>query len=1044
MDDLLREFLTETGESLDTVDVELVHFEQEPNNAKILDNIFRLVHTIKGTCGFLGLPRLEALAHAAETLMGKFRDGMPVTGEAVTIILTTIDRIKQILEDLEQQQQEPTGSDSDLIGELERMVLAAAGAAPAAEPAATPQTSGSLAFQVLERPLRIGEVSLDDLERAFRETAGPDAEAAAAAVEKAAKPGRDKAANGKDDEDKPDKIANQTLRVNVETLEILMTMVSELVLTRNQLLEMVRRHEDSEFKLPLQRLSNVTAELQEGVMQTRMQPIGHAWQALPRIVRDLSAELGKQIDLDMRGAETELDRQVLELIKDPLTHMVRNSADHGLETTSERRALGKSDKGTIRLSAYHEGGHIIIEISDNGRGLNTARIKAKAIASRIVTEAAAAKMTEAQIHKFIFAPGFSTAATVTSVSGRGVGMDVVRTNIDQIGGTIEVRSTPGTGSSFVIKIPLTLAIVSALIVEAGGDRFAIPQLAVIELVRAQNNSEHKIERIKDAPVLRLRDKLLPLIHLKTLLKIGDGADAEPENGFIVVTQVGSQTFGIVVDGVFHTEEIVVKPMSTRLRHITMFSGNTILGDGSVIMIIDPNGIAKAVGGTASQHAVAEEGGPQRHSSTDEMTSLLIFRAGSNQPKAVPLSLITRLEELDTKKVEMSNGRPLIQYRGQLMPLIRVNDDVKIRTEGTQPLLVFSDEGRSMGLVVDAIVDIVEDRLNIEVPSDTPGVLRVCGDQGPRDRDHRRRPLPAAGVRGLADPHREADQGKGPHHPVRRRLGLLPQHAHAGAALRRLRGHHGAGRRGCVGGPQERRADRHDRHRYRDARHDRVRARPSRAQRRAHRQASDHRAVGPDHRGGDRARPPGRFPRLRRQVRPSGPDRGAQGASRDHGRGGMRGSGMSNDNHNGNFIEYVTVMIGGQLFGLPISQVQDVFMLERMARVPLAAAEVAGVLNLRGRIVTAIDMHCRLGLGKRQTDRPAMAVGIEFHGESYGLLIDSVGEVLKLADSNRESVPVNLDPHLARVSAGVHRLEKQLLVVLDVDRIFENGGDAIAA
>jgi two-component system, chemotaxis family, sensor kinase CheA len=734
MDDLLREFLTETGESLDTVDVELVHFEQEPNNAKILDNIFRLVHTIKGTCGFLGLPRLEALAHAAETLMGKFRDGMPVTGNAVTLILSTIDRIKQILDELEKQQHEPAGVDSDLIGELERLVVEAPGtaaapamvAAPVAAPAAAaapapPAAAGSMPFQKLERPLRVGEVGLDELERAFRETAGPDAEAVTAALEaKFAKPEGDKAPAG-DEEKSEGKIANQTLRVNVETLERLMTMVSELVLTRNQLLDIVRRHEDSEFKVPLQRLSSVTAELQEGVMKTRMQPIGNAWQKLPRVVRDLSSELGKQIELDMRGADTELDRQVLELIKDPLTHMVRNSADHGLETPTERRALGKPEKGTIRLAAYHEGGHIIIEITDDGRGLNTARIKAKAIASRLITEAAAAKLTEAQIHKFIFAPGFSTAAAVTSVSGRGVGMDVVRTNIDQIGGTIEVKSTPGEGSSFTIRIPLTLAIVSALIVEVANDRFAIPQLAVVELVRAQSNSEHKIERIKDAPVLRLRDKLLPLIHLQSLLKMNNGAANEPENGFIVVTQVGNQTFGIVVDAVFHTEEIVVKPMSTRLRHISMFSGNTILGDGSVIMIIDPNGIAKTVGGTGGQHT-AEEIDTKQRGSTEEATSLLIFRAGSAQPKAVPLSLVTRLEELDTKKIEMSNGRPLIQYRGQLMPLIRVNDEVKIRTEGTQPLLVFSDEGRSMGLVVDQIMDIVEDRLNIEVPSETPGVL----------------------------------------------------------------------------------------------------------------------------------------------------------------------------------------------------------------------------------------------------------------------------------------------------------------------------------
>src|SRR5438105_691032 len=408
MDDLLREFLTETGESLDTVDNQLVKFEQEPNNAKILDNIFRLVHTIKGTCGFLGLPRLEALAHAGETLMGKFRDGMPVTAEAVTLILSSIDRIKEILSGLETTEAEPEGTDQDLIVKLEELVER--GIKQMSESGVSPQP---------------------------------------------AQPA----------------VAEGTL-------------------------------------VPQQRLSNVTAELQEGVMKTRMQPIGNAWQKLPRIVRDLSGELGKQIELEMHGADTELDRQVLDLIKDPLTHMVRNSADHGLETPAERLASGKGEQGTIRLSAYHEGGHIIICIADNGRGLNTERIKAKALQNGLVSEAELEKMTEAQIHKFIFAPGFSTAATVTSVSGRGVGMDVVRTNIDQIGGTIDIKSVAGAGSSVTIKIPLTLAIVSALIVEAAGDRFAIPQLSVVELVRARANSEHRIERIKDTAVLRLRNKLL--------------------------------------------------------------------------------------------------------------------------------------------------------------------------------------------------------------------------------------------------------------------------------------------------------------------------------------------------------------------------------------------------------------------------------------------------------------------------------------------------------------------------------------------------------
>src|SRR5581483_1223430 len=565
MDDLLREFLTETNESLGVVDVELVRFEQEPNNASILANIFRLVHTIKGTCGFLGLPRLEALAHAAETLMGKFRDGMPVTADAVTLILFTIDRIKEILDELERHHKEPGGSDDDLIGRLQRM----AQNETAGLPLHLPGTVGTLVPQTLERPLRPGEVSLDELERAFRETPGPVP--TAGAKEAAVKPPPGGLAKSEEEKSEP-RITGQTIRVNVDALEQLMTMVSELVLTRNQLLEIGRRHEDSEFKVPLQRLSSVTAELQEGVMKTRMQPVGNAWQKLPRLVRDLAHELGKQIDLEMQGADTELDRQVLDLIKDPLTHMVRNSADHGLESPAERRAAGKPDKGIIRLSAFHEGGYIVIEVADDGRGLCTEKIRSKAIATGLVTEIDAEKMSDAQIQKFIFSPGFTTAANITNVSGRGVGMDVVRNNIDQIGGMIDVKSIAGKGTSFTIKIPLTLAIVAALIVEAGEHRFAIPQLSVIELVRAGSNSEHRIERIKDAAVLRLRNKLLPLVLLTDLLNIGQGKPRSPESGFIVVTQVGNETFGIVVDAVFHTEEIVVKPMSSKLRHIGLFSG----------------------------------------------------------------------------------------------------------------------------------------------------------------------------------------------------------------------------------------------------------------------------------------------------------------------------------------------------------------------------------------------------------------------------------------------------------------------------------------
>ena len=687
MDELLRDFLTETGESLDLVDAELVRFEQEPNNGAILGNIFRLVHTIKGTCGFLGLSRLEKLTHAAETLMGKFRDGAPVTADAVTLILATIDRIKSILGQIGAKEEEPAGDDTDLIERLACMARLETAPQPLSPPPPKPPAEDA------------------DVQRSAATTI---------VGEKPATESGDRPAT-----ESSEKFAGHSIRVSVDTLDRLMTTVSELVLTRNQLLEIVRRYEESDFKVPLQRLSNVTAELQEGVMKTRMQPIGNAWQKLPRIVRDLCTELGKEIELEMHGADTELDRQVLELVRDPLTHLVRNCADHGIESPAARVAAGKPRAGTIRLTACHEGGHIIIEIADDGRGLDAARIKAKAIETGLASETELAGKADTEICNFIFAPGFSTAAQVTSISGRGVGMDVVRSNIEQIGGTVEIKSVPDAGTSFIIKIPLTLAIVSALIVEAAGERFAIPQLSVLELVRAGGAGEHRIERIKDTPVLRLRNQLLPLLYLREVFHLGD---RERDNGFVVVIQVGNQVFGAVVDGVLHTEEIVIKPMSSRLRHIAVFSGTTILGDGSVIMIVDPNGVAQVLGRAAQATRADTPELDQDEAAAADIVSLLIFRAGSQRLKAVPLSLVTRLEEIDCRRIEISDGRYLVQYRDQLMPLLRIDAEAGLKKEGTQPILVFSDRGRSMGLVVDEIVDIVEDQLDIEVVSNRPGVL----------------------------------------------------------------------------------------------------------------------------------------------------------------------------------------------------------------------------------------------------------------------------------------------------------------------------------
>jgi two-component system chemotaxis sensor kinase CheA len=689
MDDLLADFLTETSESLTALDTAVVRLEHDPEDDHTLSLIFRLMHTIKGTCGFIGLPRLERVAHAGENVLARIRDKLlPATPATISIVLEALDRLRAIVAALAATGREPPGDDATLIAALDAI---AEGRAPTGAPAP---------------PL--------DLARAERLEAPLEPQAGV-----------------------------PTIRVGVDVLDDLMTLVGELVLTRNQLLQLDRSidgrpGETGAFTVPLQRLSNITSDLQEGVLKTRMQPIGNAWSKLPRLVRDIARELGKTIELRMVGAETELDRQVLELIRDPLTHMVRNSADHGVEGPAERRAAGKSETGRITLNAFHEGGHIIVELSDDGRGLALDRIRAKALAQGLATEAEIAGMSDARLHRFIFGAGFSTAADVTAISGRGVGLDVVKTNIERIGGTIELNSVPGQGTTFIIKIPLTLAIVSALIVAVGGERFAIPRINVIELAHARSGRAPSdldgagagamIEDIDGTSVLRLRERLLPLVRLDALLQLdAEGRDADDGERTIVVAQVGASQLGIVVDRAFDTEEIVVKPMTPILRHMTLFSGNTILGDGSVIMILDPIGIARAAGVAGEGDARAIDDAAIAAEAADPDVALLLFRAGGRDPMAVPLALVARLEEIEAGAIETSSGNPVIQYRGRLMPLVPLSGALDPERP-RHPVLVFIDADgppgadRRMGLVVDEIVDVVEDKLDIQLCCARAGLL----------------------------------------------------------------------------------------------------------------------------------------------------------------------------------------------------------------------------------------------------------------------------------------------------------------------------------
>lgn len=777
MDDLIAEFLTETNESLGELDLDLISLEQNPNDKELLSKIFRVIHTIKGTCGFLSLPRLESVAHKAEDVLGLFRDGtLEVTEDYVTLIFESLDRIKFIVAGIEETGSEPEGNDDELKQKLTEVYESAGKGGDMTEDA----------LQALWDATEVEGIDAaagtEEVVVAEEKPAEPIAETAPTLDEIAEK--ADALANkSKENETeqaattgvKKTSVAAQSLRVNVDVLEDLMTMVSELVLTRNQLLQILRMQAESDFTTPLQRLNHVVSELQEGVMKTRMQPVGNAWAKLPRIIRDISLELGKKIDLEMKGQDTELDRQVLELIKDPLTHMVRNSADHGIEAPADRVAAGKPETGKIVLNSYHEGGHIIIEISDDGRGLSVDKIKAKVLANDLATESELEEMTTQQINQFIFRAGFSTAEKVTSVSGRGVGMDVVRSNIEKIGGSIELNSEEGKGSRFVIKIPLTLAIVSALIVEAAGEKFAIPQLAVKELVMVSETGENRIEMIKGAPVFRLRDHLLPLVALHELLglkvpdnvvnlpvqkeaekveEVASDAEAAPSDNeaevkadkdnkksasievlhnkqdnravsnhkYIVVAQVGSYQFGIIVNKVFDTEEIVVKPVARILKDIEIFSGNTILGDGSVIMILDPAGIAKSSGEIEATERKDEEAATEEVRDGRQKTSLLLFAAGDKAPKAVPLELVSRLEEVKTDDIETTNGKMVVQYRGKLMPLLPLNSAVNIEEGASNPVLVFSNDEKSVGIIVDSIIDITEEFVDVQVESASKDML----------------------------------------------------------------------------------------------------------------------------------------------------------------------------------------------------------------------------------------------------------------------------------------------------------------------------------
>ena len=730
MDEFIQDFLIEGGELLDQLDRDFVEFEKDPTSKELVARIFRAIHTLKGTGGTIGLKKLESVNHAGESILAHMRDGkLSVNAEITSALLRMIDVDRQIFASLESTGQEGDLDCSYVIQSLNEILAShdkLGGAANSNAPDLSGAPDGNRLGEILVEKGEVDEASVTEAvvaqhsgdSRRLGEILVEDGKVQPVAVQDAL------AAQAESREDS----VNSSIRVDVNLLDKVMNLVGELVLARNQVLQFTSNQKDPAFLNTAQRLNLITTELQEGVMKTRMQPIGNVWNKFPRIVRDLSNSTGKSVRLEMEGAQTELDKTIIEAIKDPLTHVVRNSLDHGIETPAERQEAGKPPEGLLFLRAFHEGGQVNIEISDDGGGLDLEAIRAKAVERGLLLPAQAAKMSDREIGNLIFMAGFSTAKKVTNISGRGVGMDVVKTNIEKIGGTVDVSSAHGHGTTLKIKIPLTLAIIPALIVTAGSERFAIPQVSLVELVRLEGKAaESGIEMIQEVAVHRLRGNLLPVIYLNRELKLTHKSNKAAEEAInIVVLQADGRQFGLVVDEINDTEEIVVKPLSKQLKGISCFAGATIMGDGKVALILDILGLAQhaSLAGESRQHAAAAakerlaEAGGQRE-------SWLLFRAGERGKLAVPLSMVSRLEEFDPKTIEISGNRHVVQYRGEIMPLVRVADALQLPSQAacegspgaSLKVVVHSDGGHSFGLVVDEILDIVDQDVTVTRKAD---------------------------------------------------------------------------------------------------------------------------------------------------------------------------------------------------------------------------------------------------------------------------------------------------------------------------------------
>ncbi|MFT7676744.1 MAG: two-component system chemotaxis sensor kinase CheA [Planctomycetota bacterium] len=922
-DDLLREFLVESYENLDRLDGELVVLEEDPDAEDVLASIFRTIHTIKGTCGFLDFARLEKLAHSGENLLSSLRAGTLRMDPGITeALLRMVDEIRGTLASIEATGKEKDTDHGDLISILDAHNERRPGIG-----------------EVLEGS---GVVSGEDIDRALaKQQEGDERLLGEILVEETDVNEQDlnKALTAQQDLTPPTDgpnptggIATNNIRVQVNQLDKLMNLAGELVLARNQILQIAAVTEDAETIATAQRLNLVTSEMQEGIMKIRMQPIGVLWSKYPRLVRDLSKHCGKKVNLRMEGKETELDKTLLEAIKDPLTHLIRNSMDHGIETPDVREMTGKDPVGTVLLRAFHESGKVNIEIIDDGGGINAADVKAKAVKSGLITADAAAKMGDRQAFNLIFHAGLSTAKKLSNVSGRGVGMDVVKTNIEEIGGTVDITSEFGQGTTIRIKIPLTLAIIPALIVSCASDRYAIPQVSLVELVRLEGKEAREgIEDLHGSPIYRLRGDLLPLVYLGKELEVNHQADNVCDDEAIrniVVVRADDRQFGLVVDEINDTEEIVVKSLDKQIKAVSVYAGTTILGDGRVALILDALGLAQRAGVLSEdRHERLIDEGMNHESNSQEVSTYLMVRANGDHRMAIRLGLVDRLEEFKLTDIECTGDQEVVQYRDQIMPLVRISSVLGFQGSGANGaaededlvrVVVHSKGTQRVGLVVDEISDIFETYEAVRRESSVHGIECAVVIDGQ--------------VTDLLD------------------LDTLLEGVVSGGS-----------------GTEE---------------------------------------------------------------------------TTDEGDTGMPEVTTA---------QFCTFHLGDLFFGVDVMNVQEALRHQDMTRVPLTADVVHGVINLRGQTVTALDMRERLGLPPREfgedecdeEDKLPMNLVLRTEEGVVSILVDRIGDVLTVEDTDRAKMPDNVDHSVRELITSIYKLPGSLLLILDINKLGAVDGSQVA-